>query len=121
MKALVHFGLYMQSKSLNSASQKENSLASLIRNVGGDDCMFIWLKISQEGCQTQRKLMTNLPISSSRPYEVGEQYHYQIMCTIRLITMDYTSFKPLIVHVRCHLEVRSVIYQMSAIIFHCNV
>ena len=73
------------------------------------------LRISQEGCQTQWKLLTTLPISSSRPYEAGEQYHYQIMCTVRLITMDYTSFKPLIV------QVRSVIYQMSIISFHCNV
>ena len=75
-------------------------------------------KISQEDCQTQRQLLTILPISSSRAheageqyhyqiiYEAGEQYHYQIMCTVRLITMDYTSFKPLIV------QVRSVIYQI---------
>ena len=44
----------------------------------------------------------------------------QIMCTVCLITIDYTSFKPLIVHVTCRLQVRLVIYQTSLIIFHCN-
>ena len=92
------------------------------RVISGTDlnhCLHVHMpKISQEDCQTQRKLLTTLRISSSRPYEAGEQYHYQIiyeageqyhyqiMCTVRLITMDYTSFKPLIV------QVRSVIYQI---------
>ena len=66
-------------------------------------CLHVHMpKISQEDCQTQRKLLTTLRISSSGPYEAGEQYHYQIiyeageqyhyqiMCTVRLITVDYT-------------------------------
>ena len=51
----------------------------------------------------------------------GDLYHYQRMHTVRLVTMDYTSLNPLIVHVSCLIQVRSVIYQMSVIIFHYNV
>ena len=147
MKALVNTGLNIASKSLNSASQKENSSASLIRMVGSDACFQLdhcllvhMLKISQEDSQclsVTRKITDHLflPVSHTKPVNnvtiflllllflclCGEQYYCQIMRTVRLITMDYTSFKPLIVHVSCLIQVRSVIYQIIVNIFHYNV
>ena len=47
----------------------------------------------------------------------GEQYHYQIMCTVRLITTDYRSLKPVIVHVSCLIQVRSVITRCLLLFF----
>ena len=40
-------------------------------------------------------------------FSYGEQYHCRRMRTVRLIIMDYTSLKPLIVHVRCLIQVIS--------------
>ena len=135
---MVNIGLKIGSKSLNSASRKENSSASLIRMVGSDACTFTCLRYPKKMSSAEIKENYWPSISSSGPYEAGEQYrylfvivvvvfcgdlyHYQRMHTVRLVTMDYTSLNLLIVHnVSCLMQVRSVIYQMFVIIFHYNV
>ena len=108
MKALVNTGLNIASKSLNSSSWKENSSASLIRMVGSDACTFTCLRYPKKMSSAEIKENYWPSISSSGPYEAGEQYrylfvivvvvfcgdlyHYQRMHTVRLVTIIFFIF-----------------------------
>ena len=82
MKTLVNIGLNIGSKSLNSASQKENSLASLIRMVGSDACTFTCIRYPKKMSSAEIKENYWPSISSSGPYEAGEQYHYLFVVVV---------------------------------------